>query len=159
MKTSSIKRRNWAGIALACFGLTAMIGDLLDCFPVKGIGAISCVAPFPKVFCEMDGVEGFASAFELEAELASGESVRIPLTPECYAGLSGPYNRRNVYGAALAGGPFLPETLWRPVYDYGLRADGPLRRELKLPETTEQIHIHIETKTNGRDDRWHFTSK
>ena len=44
--------------------------------------------------------------------------------------MRGPYNRRNVYGAALAYAPVIPATLRDPVIQYGLCGDAPLLREL-----------------------------
>ena len=155
-KTKALVRRNRWGLALLGVGLLAMIGDLAGSFAIKGLGAITCVAPFPKVFSEMDGVEGFAAEFEMHVERANGEREIIPISPELYARLKGPYNRRNVYGAALAGGPFLPEELWHPVYQHGLEPGGPLHDEFDLPEDTEQVRVFIRTKTRNRDDSWTF---
>ena len=71
-----------------------------------------------------------------------------------YSRLAGPYNRRNVYGAALSYAPRLPEELWQPVYCYALAPDGPLRRELGLPKRTDRLATEIVTRTRGRTGRW-----
>jgi hypothetical protein len=60
------------------------------------------------VFTARDGLEGFSASYTLRWE-EGGQTQSLPLTPEVYARLQGPYNRRNVYGAALAGGPFLAD--------------------------------------------------
>ena len=44
--------------------------------------------------------------------------------------MRGPYNRRNVYGAALAYAPVIPSTLRDPVIRHALCGDAPLLREL-----------------------------
>lgn len=155
-KRKILKRQNRLGIALLCIGMMAMTGDLVGSFALKGLGAISCVAPFPKVFSEMDGVEGFAGEFEIQVERADGEIEIVPINPALYAKLRGPYNRRNVYGAALAGGPFLPEELWQPVYQHGLKPGGPLRDEFDLSPDTKDVRVFIRTKTRNRHDTWTF---
>lgn len=130
-----------------------MVGDLLGLRIVKGIGAISAGAPFPKVFCEFDGMEGFACDFMVRYD-AAGERHEIPITPELYARLKGPYNRRNVYGAALAGGPKLPRSVWEPIFRHGFAENGPLRREFGLPEEAANIVVVVRTKTRGHSEEW-----
>ena len=139
--------RDGAALALLLLGSTQMAGDLLGNRMLKGIGAASAMAPCPKVFCEVRGLEGFASNFTLRLETSSGRIREVTITPELYARLRGPYNRRNAYGAAISFAPKLPESLWRSVYDYGWRKDGPLRREWGVPNdiaevTTVRAHCH-----------------
>src|SRR4051812_7665487 len=93
--------RNRLAVLITIFACSAMVGDMFNVLPLKGIGAASSIAPFPKVFCDNQGLEGFASEFTLRAEGPSGITNMV-LTPESYSRLKGPYNRRNVYGAALA---------------------------------------------------------
>jgi hypothetical protein len=135
-------------------GLTEMIGDISGCRVLKGLGAATAMAPCPKVFCDMDGLEAFASSFEIIAE--GDQSISLPITPELYARLKGPYNRRNVYGAAIAAAPRLPEAIWRSVFYYAFRPGGSLRCELALPENTKSVHIAVQTNTRDRDEHWLF---
>lgn len=154
MKASSLQRRNIAALAVTIFGTVAMLGDLTGCLPLLGIGAASTIAPFPKVFCDNQGLEGFASEFTIEFDDADGRHVKMPLTPEIYARMRGPYNRRNVYGAAFSFGPKLPPELWRSVFAHGLGPAGTLREEFGLPANATNIVIVIHTKTTGRSDQW-----
>lgn len=149
----SIRRRNVAAIALCLFASTAMVGDLLGSRIVKGLGAISAVAPFPKVFCEFEGMEGWACNFTLRFD-AAGERHEMPITPELYARLTGPYNRRNVYGAALAGGPKLPRSIWEPIFRHGFAENGPLHREFGLPSDATSIAVVVRSKTRGQSEEW-----
>jgi len=149
----SMRIRNTIAVLLTVFACSAMVGDVFHLRALKGIGAASALAPFPKVFCDNQGLEGFASEFTITAEGKSGIT-NIMLTPEIYSGLKGPYNRRNVYGAALAFGPKLPPEVWRSVFVYGLGPDGPLREELRLPVDSTNVMVRIRTKTAGRRDEW-----
>lgn len=145
--------RDWAAGALLLLGLSQMAGDALSIRALRGLGAASVAAPLPKVFSDVSGLETFASDFELELDTPRGV-LRRSITPQLYSRLSGPYNRRNVYGAALSYAPRLPDELWETVYCYGLAPEGPLRRELELPADATAIRIHLTTRTRGRGVRW-----
>ncbi|HSH39146.1 MAG TPA: hypothetical protein VK993_10200 [Chthoniobacterales bacterium] len=153
---SSATRRNVAALAVLVIGLLQMAGEACGSRTLKGLGAATVAAPSPKVFCDVTGLEAFASTFTLSGETRGGVVFEARITPELYAHLTGPYNRRNAYGAALSFAPRLPEPMWRSVAQYGLRKDGPLRREIKLPDDIARVRIRIETQTRGRDDVWEF---
>ena len=151
---SSLSLRNAAAFVVFAIGLLQMAGEAAGSRTLKGIGAATAAAPFPKVFCDVAGLEPFASTFALVGETRRGTEFETQITPEVYARLSGPYNRRNAYGAAFSFAPRLPEAMWRSVASYGLRAGGPLRRELGVPEDTSRLRLRIATQTRGRDDVW-----
>jgi sterol desaturase/sphingolipid hydroxylase (fatty acid hydroxylase superfamily) len=117
-----------AAALLFAAGMTQMLGDVLKVPVLKGLGAAAAMAPAPRVFGSVRGYETFSTGFALEAG-----SARWNLTPERYAQLRGPYNRRNVYGAALSYGPVLPASLRDPVLRYALCGEAPLLAELGLP--------------------------
>ena len=151
---SSTSWRNAAALLVFAIGLLQMIGELCGSRVLKGIGAATTAAPYPKVFCEVAGLEAFAATFALAGETRSAGEFETQITPELYAQLSGPYNRRNAYGAALSFAPRLPEAMWRSVAQHGLREGGPLRRELGLPDDAGRMSVQIKTRTRGRDDGW-----
>jgi hypothetical protein len=145
--------RNLAALLVGLFACTAMLGDALRIPSLKGVGAASAIAPCPKVFCDTRGLEAFASDFRLRFE-TNGVAAEVELTPELYSKLHGPYNRRNVYGAALSFAPRLPEPLWRAAFAYALAPHGPLRKELGLPATATNLTVTIRTRTRGRSEVW-----
>jgi len=153
---TSLQRRNAAAFVLLAIGLLQMAGAVCGSRALKGLGAATVAAPFPKVFCDVAGLEPFASTFTLLGKTRSGTVFETRITPELYARLAGSYNRRNAYGAALSFAPRLPEAMWQSVAHYGLRAGGPLREELGLPDDIERLRIRIATQTRGRDDVWEF---
>lgn len=148
------KAANLAALVLTAVGCLQMAGHLAGSKELRGLGAASAVAPFPKVFSDVDGLETFASEFTLEWRDGAGARHRLPITPELYARLGGAYNRRNVYGAALAYGPRLPEALWSAVFCHAFGPGGPLRREFGLPPDAHGIAVEIRTRTRGRSDHW-----
>jgi len=154
MKNPSLAWRNRAGMVLCLLASLQMLGDVTGWLPLAGLSAAWGVSPRPKVFSSVDGLEPFASTFTMTWVGPDGASERLEITPALYSRLSGPYNRRNVYGAALAYAPRLPDALWQPVYCYGLATDGPLRSEFGLPAQTEGLATELATRTRGRDDRW-----
>ena len=147
------RARDVAAAVLLLLALSQMLGDALGIRWLKGIGAASVAAPLPKVFSDVAGLETFASTFVLEVETPRAVE-RREITPEVYAQVRGPYNRRNVYGAALSYAPRLPPALWQQVFCYSFAPDGPLRRELGLPSDATAVRVHIVTRTRGRHDRW-----
>ena len=136
-------------IALTVLGMAGMAGSATGSPAIKAIAAATAASPAPKVFTTHDGPDTFSTDFTLVWE--DGHSVhRMPLDPQNYKGLSGPYNRRNVFGAVLAYGPILqsnPTT--QPMFDsvasYAMCPSGgaPILRELGL-DPTEFRGIAIE---------------
>jgi hypothetical protein len=138
---------------LALIGFAQMAGDLLHMPALKGIAAATGASPAPKVFSAVKGLETFSTRFFIEWIDATGALHSVEITPERYALLRGPYNRRNVYGAVLAYGPVLksdPRT--RPMFDavstYALCGEAPLLRELGiLDEPRGSLRIRMETQS------------
>ena len=148
----ALSRRNWAAVivgAVACF---QMAGYFAGSTPMRGIGAATTIAPYTKVFSDVDGYEPFASKFTLQFRDAGGTFVETGITPELASRFGGPYNRRNMYGAALSYAPRLPASLWQPVFCHGL-VSGPLRAELGLAGASD-ISVTIRTRTKGRNGVW-----
>ncbi len=138
---------NRTAFALLALGLLQMSGDLLEQLglqsvgqPLKGIGAAATASPAPKVFSAIRGLETYSTNFYLEWEDNDGTAHALYLTPEVYGRIRGPYNRRNVYGAALAYGPVLATNArTRPMFvavtTYALCGEAPLLRELGIDPT------------------------
>ena len=153
---AALKRRNIIALILLALGFTQMLGAVTGIAPLRGLGAASAMAPNPKVFSDVDGLETFASDFTLSYRDSTGTAKSLTITPELYGRLGGPYNRRNVYGAALSYAPRLPEPLWTSVYCHGFAPAGPLRSELGLSPRDSDIRITIRTRTRGRSDQWTY---
>jgi hypothetical protein len=151
-----VRWRNIAALVLLAIGSLQMIGYATGNRVLLGLGAATAMAPLPKVFSDVRGLEPFASTFTLHYQQANGVVHEIVVTPELYGRLKGPYNRRNAYGAALAYAPRLPTPLWTSIYCYGLSPDGPLRRELALRRDDKEFAITIRTLTRDRHDIWTF---
>lgn len=156
MLTNKAQTLITVGITIVgCFG---MVGDLFNSNILKGIGAASAIAPMPKVFCDNNGLEGFASEFTLSLETTNGTS-KLQITPEVYSKLRGPYNRRNVYGAVLSYGPKLPEDLTRAGFEYAFGSEGRLLEELGVLNPVDKVELEIKTKSRGRNDCWTLSTK
>jgi hypothetical protein len=119
-----------AAIVLTVLGLAQMAGDLSGIRALKGIAAATGASPAPKVFSAVQGLETYSTRFYLAG---------TEMTPEIYGRIRGPYNRRNVYGAALAYAPVLPDELREPVMQYALCGDAPLMRELGISGKPEVV--------------------
>jgi hypothetical protein len=129
--------KKYAAAALLVVGLLQMAGDVFHLPALRGIGAATTASPAPRVFSSVRGLETYSTHFFIEWTDRDGRAHSLRLTPELYAQLRGPYNRRNVYGAVLAYGPVLqadPRTrpLFEAVARYALCDDAPLLRELGI---------------------------
>ena len=157
MPSLTPKFANLAALVLTLIGTLQMAGYGLDSRVLRGLGAASAVAPFPKVFSDVEGLETFASEFPLHWRDGQGHAHTLPITPELYARLRGAYNRRNVYGAALSYAPRLPDALWQAVFCHAFGPAGPLRRDFGLPPDAHDFAMEIRTRTRGRRDQWLLT--
>ncbi len=125
------------GAGLLVLGLLQMAADLAGLSTLRGLAGATTASPAPRVFSAVEGLETYSSRFSIEWRDLDGEAHTLELTPEVYARLRGPYNRRNAYGAVLAYGPVLasrPET--RPLFEhvarYALCGEAPVLAELGI---------------------------
>jgi sterol desaturase/sphingolipid hydroxylase (fatty acid hydroxylase superfamily) len=96
-----------AAIALVAIGTLQMLGDLSGRPTIRGLGMAANASPAPKVFTAHEGLETYSAQFFVRWTDVGGVSHVKQLTPQLNRGLRGPYNRRNAYGAMIAGGPIL----------------------------------------------------
>jgi len=148
----NVQTRNTLALLIGVLSMTQLVGGLTGCKPLKAIGATLAMAPYPKVFSDADGLETFASNFNIFTQEPDGQWIATPITPRVYSRVGGSYNRRNVYGAALAYGPKLPEELRRTVLEYALDFPGWVATEMGLPPGKKVVLV--KTKTAGRSDWW-----
>ena len=132
------RRDIFVAAALIAVGCLQMTGDVLNLRVVRALGAATSASPAPKVFTAQNGFETHANRFFLEWRGADGAPRSLELTPEIYAALAGPYNRRNVYGAVFSYAPVLdanPVTrpMFRTVLQRAFCARRPAVAEIGLP--------------------------
>jgi hypothetical protein len=138
-------------------GLLQLGGELLRVPALKALGAASAASPAPRVFSVAEGLETYSTRFFLEWTDRAGGAHSLALTPQVYARLRGPYNRRNVYGAVMAYGPLLaraPATqpLYEAVLRYALCGQAPLLRELDIDpgELSGSARVRLEPRAGSR---------
>jgi hypothetical protein len=140
-------RLAWA--FLVTLGSLQIAADALGMTRVKAVASALQVSPAMRVFTAHAGYETHAARFSLSWQDASGTAYVLALDPATYARVEGPYNRRNVYGAAFAYGPLLrsqPELLGmqESVMRYALCDPGSLRAELGIPVDALYLATHVE---------------
>jgi len=146
------KSRNIAALVIGIIGTSQLAGSLINHAPLKGLGAALTMAPYPKVFSDAGGLETFASDFWVFTQSPDGGWSETKITPGVYSKVKGSYNRRNVYGAALAYGPKLPEGLRRRLLSFALHNPGNLADEMELQDGRKVVLV--KTKTEGRVGEW-----
>lgn len=142
---------NLRAILLLVLGLAQMSFDVLGLAAAKGVAAATGASPAPKVFSAVRGFETYSTRFHLEWRDHAGGEQSVAIDPELYARIRGPYNRRNVYGAALAYGPVLavdPETapMLGAVLRHALCGEAPLLREIGIDpaEIAGDLRLRLE---------------
>jgi len=143
-------------ILIIAIGLLQVTGYLLDVKIIRGLSQSFGSSPLPIVFTEVKGVETFASDFFIHFTDSTGTEQERQITPAMYSKLKGPYNRRNIYGAAISYGSILKKELLEPVLHYAL-CRKVLVEEMGLPVSANNYSIRIKTKTAGRNDEWILT--
>jgi len=138
---------------IVLIGFISIFGFFIRSERIQALGFISTASPLPLVFAEFRGVEGFANEFEIEID-----GTKTVITPAIYGMLTGPYNRRNVYGAAIAGAPMLTNAnekrMVSSILEYGLCGNGPLIQEFGLNPSVDYIKIHVRSKSSPSSGKW-----
>lgn len=133
---------------LVGLGSLQIAADALGMPKLKGFAAALQVSPAMKVFTAHDGYETHAARFALGWQDRDGATHELVLDPQSYSKIRGPYNRRNVYGAAFAYGPLLRHDarlapMQESVMQYALCRPGRLRTELGIPADASQLTAHV----------------
>jgi hypothetical protein len=135
-------------VLLVGLGSLQMIGDVAGAPRLKAVAAALQVSPAMKVFTAQQGYETHAARFRLHWRDANGQAQALQLGPGPETAIAGPYNRRNVYGAALAYGPLLrgdPRTraMQESVMHHAFCHPGRLRAELGIPQRATDLWVEI----------------
>lgn len=133
---------------LVGLGSLQIAADALGMPRLKSFAAALQVSPAMKVFTAHDGYETHAARFALRWKDGSGAAHELMLDPHSYANVGGPYNRRNVYGAAFAYGPLLRSDarlapMQASVMRYALCSPGSLRGALGIPPDATDLMAHV----------------
>lgn len=147
-----MNRRRIIPALLLGLGLTQMAADLAGAPKLAALAFATALSPAPKVFTTQAGYEGFSTTFVLDVVTADGEAHAVRITPERYARVRGPYNRRNAFGAAIAGAPLLrarPEltAMLDDVTQHALCGDAPLLDELGVVRRADVTRVRLSFET------------
>jgi hypothetical protein len=151
-------RAKFVLVFLVALGTLQAFADVLAMPQLKGVMAATQVSPAMKVFTAQQGYETHAARFAITWIDTGGELQRLGIDPAIYRNVDGPYNRRNVYGAALAYGPLLRadpklRAMQESVMNYAFCSPGSLRADLGIPRDAAELTIHVlRTKPPTRSD-------
>jgi hypothetical protein len=145
-----------AAAGLIALGCMQMAGDLSGNREARAFGLATHASPAPKVFTSQEGFETFSSHFFIDWIDGAGEKHALEITPRTYAGVKGPYNRRNAYGAALSYAPVLQASentrpMLQSVMRYAFCGRAPLVQELAIPREhiRSPLQIRLEPRATG----------
>ncbi len=133
---------------LLTIGCATMLGDIGDQPAIKGLGLATQASPAPKVFTAQQGFETYSAKFLIEWQDVEGQRHTIMLDRQNYAGLAGPYNRRNAYGAAISYGPVLQaneatRAMFESVANYAFCREFGVLEELGIRERDRYAPVKV----------------
>ena len=99
--------------------------------PSLAVAARSTAAsPLPLAFSQPGSLAGFVKELTIDLTGPDGKVERRTETQELFAGLPGPYERRIIYGSALAFSPLSPRPLFTAILRFGFCDSGPLAERM-----------------------------
>ncbi len=146
-------------LGLIMLGSIQMIGDVGQIPLLKGIGQATNASPAPKVFTSQKGYETFSKRFFFKVVDNNGNPQLIEITPKNYQHLKGPYNRRNMYGAAISYAPVLvkfenTKPLFKSVAEFGLCNPNSILDEMGIEyDKTKPITLFFLGRHLGEDNQ------
>ncbi|MCB0341869.1 MAG: hypothetical protein H6626_12985 [Pseudobdellovibrionaceae bacterium] len=144
--------RRWPYYILIFVGLFQVFGMIPGFSALRGLGLATVASPLPLVFSHFRGNETFNADFYLKLFKDNHEVYGQKITPKLYSQLLGPYNRRNVFGAVFAYGPYLNQPQERELLNTILKNafcnNGPLAREFSIDVTFDAVQIVVLSKMN-----------
>ncbi len=161
----------WRVALVLALGLAQMFCDLTGLSLLGGVAMATAASPAPRVFTSLpDGqgglVDPFADDFSIEVETPEGTTTTRALTPETYGALRGPYNRRNTYGALVAGAAYLEgheltESMWRAALEYTACGRSEALDELGLPPRAPGSRVTLlqRERASGSLRQWSFSCR
>jgi hypothetical protein len=145
-------------VLLILLGFIQLIGWVFGIPSLTGIGFMSNASPLPLVFSVFRGKEPFSSTFDLAIKESDGKLHQIRISPEIYAQLEGPYNLRNVYGAAFASLPMLESSnekeLVHSVLKFGFCEPGVVRKQFGFTAPIASFQITQTSRAKGIEGTW-----
>ncbi len=148
-----LRLANVLALLLLIPGSAAMIGHLTRNDGLKGFAMATAASPLPRVFGtavhQESGVEfeTFSARPELTYRDGDGALYSITVDRALMSRVTGPYNRRNAYGAVICYGPALPDAMRMSALRYALIRPGTMREALGLPEVARDLTISMQVKT------------
>lgn len=141
-------------VFLIGLGCIQMAGDLVGLPALKGLGLATVASPAPKVFTAQKGFETYANQFFIEYTNYQDQHTSIQITPEVYQKLKGPYNRKNIFGAATSYGPVLIKNpITKPmlisVLHYAFCGNTPLLLELGAQPKKAGTNVQVRLEPIG----------
>lgn len=114
---------------------------------MKEIGFVTVSSPLPLVFSAYNGIETFATAFNVTIKYENGTGANTMFGVEKYNLLKGAYNRRNIYGAIFSHGPFFDREnlikIRQEILYYAACQPGSIIKEFQLSGKVKNVNVDI----------------
>jgi sterol desaturase/sphingolipid hydroxylase (fatty acid hydroxylase superfamily) len=142
------------------WGTLNSIGFLVHNDSFKNIGFSSVSSPLPLVFTSYNGIETFATRYEVNANFSNGTIWTKNLNSDMNEQIEGPYKRKNVYTVMLSHGAFFDKSelieLRDQILYYGSCSPGNLVKELGINEKINNFGVKIYVATKNDIRSWNI---
>lgn len=119
----------------------------------KEIGFVTVSSPLPLVFSSYNGIQTFATAFDVTITYENGTKTKAMLDSDHYNMMDGSYNRRNVYGAIFSHGPFFDSDalikIRQEILHYAICSPGKLMNEFGFLGVVKKLHVDVLDRYDG----------
>lgn len=136
-----------------------MVGWATGSALIRNAGFMTNASPLPLVFSVFRGTEPFSSSYAIEVKRQDGGVSIYGITPASYSKLQGPYNYRNVFGAAFAFGARLESpkerVLFSDVMNYAFVVQTSLLDALGVKDPSPRGIVIVQTsRARGIPGTW-----
>lgn len=155
-RTRADRLRSYALTAVTCIGLASVAGTVVEPMAprlgaaIAGLGKVSLMSPYPKVFCAMSDTRGTIEPWTWEHALtltwADGRQSVVHLDREAARRHVGPYQYRNATGAAVAYGPWLPAATVDAALSWTACEDPDFLAVLGLPADPRPLTVRVDSR-------------
>lgn len=138
--------------ALVIWGSLNALAFIVHNDGMRDIGFATVSSPLPLVFSAYNGIETFATEFNVTIVYKNGTIYQADLDPDTYRMMGGAYNRRNIYGAVFSHGPFFDKEnlikIRQSILYYAVCNPGSIMRDFKIHGDVLNMHVDVLSRTN-----------
>ena len=142
---------NWAVVGV---GFLQMAGWIFGLNQIEMLGRLTGASPLPLVFNQVEGLEYWASGFDVHLKMENGTNRDFKITPALFSKVHGPHLLHMAYAMPFAFSPIAPAEFWEPPLRYGLCRPGKLAQDFEIQGVIRSVTLRISSQSGGKERHW-----